>query len=309
MPNPIKEMVNQKQKGNGMHPQIHTVQTSDQQTLCAKTWGDQQKPALVLVHGYPDNQEVWEPIIHELIDDFYIITYDVRGAGQSSIPKHIRDYRLERLSLDLEAVVNQLLLDRPFHLAAHDWGSIQSWESVTEPKFKDRILSYTTITGPCLDHAAWLLRDEVKTHPANFLKKLSKSWYIGAFHLPFIAPTVWHYFTPEKWGKILNGLERKQDLPLNFHIASDGKYGINLYRANFIPSLTRPRQRYAQCPVQAVVLMRDAFVSPDYILKGMPKWVEQFEYVELDANHWAMLSEPQKMADYIRQFAWSQQPV
>ena len=55
--------------------------------------------------------------------------------------------------------------------------------------------------------------------------------------------------------------------------------------------------------------MRDAFVSPDYILKGMPKWVEQFEYVELDANHWAMLSEPQKMADYIRQFAWSQQPV
>ena len=196
-----------------MHPQIHTVQTSDQQTLCAKTWGDQQKPALVLVHGYPDNQEVWESIIHELIDDFYIITYDVRGAGQSSIPKHIRDYRLERLSLDLEAVVNQLLLDRPFHLAAHDWGSIQSWESVTEPKFKNRILSYTTISGPCLDHAAWLLRDEVKTHPANFLKKLSKSWYIGAFHLPFIAPTVWHYFTPEKWGKILNGLERKQDLP------------------------------------------------------------------------------------------------
>lgn len=309
MPNPIKEMVNQKQKGNGMHHQIHTVQTSDQQTLCAKTWGDQQKPALVLVHGYPDNQEVWEPIIHELIDDFYIITYDVRGAGQSSIPKHIRDYRLERLSLDLEAVVNQLLLDRSFHLAAHDWGSIQSWESVTEPKFKDRILSYTTISGPCLDHAAWLLRDEVKTHPANFLKKLSKSWYIGAFHLPFIAPTVWHYFTPEKWGKILNGLERKQDLPLNFHIASDGKYGVNLYRANFIPSLTRPRQRYAQCPVQAVVLMRDAFVSPDYILKGMPKWVEQFEYVELDANHWAVLSEPQKMADYIRQFAWSQQPV
>ncbi|MCU4413752.1 alpha/beta fold hydrolase [Acinetobacter sp. WU_MDCI_Axc73] len=292
-----------------MHPQIYTVQTSDQQKLCAKTWGDQQKPALVLVHGYPDNQEVWEPIIHELIDDFYIITYDVRGAGQSSIPKHIRNYRLEQLSLDLEAVVNQLLLNRPFHLAAHDWGSVQTWESVTEPKFKDRILSYTTISGPCLDHAAWLLRDEVKTSPIDFLKKLTKSWYIGAFHLPFIAPTVWQYFTPEKWGKILKGLERKQDLPLNFHIASDGKYGINLYRANFIPSLTRPRQRYAQCPVQAVVLMRDAFVSPDYILKEMPKWVEQFEYVELDANHWAILSEPKKVANYIRQFACSQQPA
>ena len=37
---------------------------------------------------------------------------------------------------------------------------------------------------------------------------------------------------------------------------------INLYRANFIPSLTQPRQRYAQCPVQAIVLKRDAFVKP-----------------------------------------------
>ncbi|MBK0064805.1 MULTISPECIES: alpha/beta fold hydrolase [unclassified Acinetobacter] len=288
-----------------MRPQIHTVQTSDQQSLCVKTWGNENNPALVLVHGYPDNQEVWEPMISELINDFYIVTYDVRGAGQSSIPQHIRDYRLKQLSLDLEVVVNQILGDRPFHLAAHDWGSIQTWESVTEPKFKDRILSYTTISGPCLDHAAWLLRDEVKNNPADFLKKLSKSWYIGAFHLPFIAPTVWHFFTPQKWGKILDGLEKKQNLPLNPHISSDGRYGINLYRANFISALTKPRQRYAQCPVQAVVLMRDAFVSPDYILKEMPKWVEQFEYVEVDANHWAILSEPQKVANYIRQFALS----
>lgn len=59
-------------------------------------------------------------IIQQLKQDFYIITYDVRGAGQSSIPARIRDYRLEQLSLDLESVVNAVLKDRPFHLAAHD---------------------------------------------------------------------------------------------------------------------------------------------------------------------------------------------
>ena len=83
---------------------------------------------------------------------------------------------------------------------------------------------------------------------------------------------------------------------------SDGKYGINLYRANFIPSLAQPRQRYAQCPVQAIVLKRDAFVSPEYITESMPKWVENFEYVELDANHWAVLSQPTKIAELIRHF-------
>ncbi|CAG67271.1 conserved hypothetical protein; putative Alpha/beta hydrolase fold domain [Acinetobacter baylyi ADP1] len=303
MPNLTNNMVNQNKKETTMHPQIHTVQTSDHQFLCAKTWGKPELPALVLVHGYPDNQEVWEPIIHELINEFYIVTYDVRGAGESSIPKHIRDYRLERLSLDLEAVVNQLLGHRPFHLAAHDWGSIQTWESVTEPRFKDRILSYTTISGPCLDHAAMLLGDEIKQNPVGFLKKLSKSWYIAAFHLPLLAPTVWQFLTAKQWAKVLSGLEKKSNLPLNHNIAKDGKYGINLYRANFIPALTKPRERYAQCPVQAVVLTRDAFVSPDYILKEMPKWVDQFEYVELDANHWAILSQPQTIAKYIAGFA------
>ncbi len=168
-----------------MQPKVHTVTTSDQQTLCAKTWGDEKNTPLVLVHGYPDNQEVWESIIEHLINDFYIVTYDVRGAGLSSIPKRIRDYRLERLSLDLQEVVDELLPNRQFHMAAHDWGSIQSWESVTEPKLKGRLLSYTTISGPCLDHAALFLRDKFKSSPAQILKILTKSWYIGAFHGEF----------------------------------------------------------------------------------------------------------------------------
>lgn len=289
-----------------MQPKVHTVTTSDQQTLCAKTWGDEKNTPLVLVHGYPDNQEVWESIIEHLINDFYIVTYDVRGAGLSSIPKRIRDYRLERLSLDLQEVVDELLPNRQFHMAAHDWGSIQSWESATEPKFKGSLLSYTTISGPCLDHAALFLRDKFKSSPGQILKILTKSWYIGAFHLPLLAPTVWSLFSPEKWGKVLTQLERKSNLPLNNNINADGKYGINLYRANFIPRLTDPRQRYAQCPVKAVILKYDTFVSPEYITEAMPKWVEKFEYVELEANHWAILSEPAKIADHIRQFIKAQ---
>ncbi|ENX62176.1 hypothetical protein F902_00370 [Acinetobacter higginsii] len=53
-----------------MQAQVKTVTTSDQQTLCVKTWGDEKKTPLVLVHGYPDNQEVWEPIIEKLVNDY-----------------------------------------------------------------------------------------------------------------------------------------------------------------------------------------------------------------------------------------------
>ncbi|WP_179998817.1 alpha/beta fold hydrolase [Acinetobacter sp. YH12239] len=285
-----------------MQFESHWINTTDQQKLYAKTWGDRNKPALVLVHGYPDNQEVWEPIISNLIEDYFVVTYDVRGAGQSSIPKKIRAYALAQLSLDLESVVNHLLPNRNFHVAAHDWGSIQTWESVTESKFKGRILSYTTISGPCLDHAAFWMREQFKHQKPKFFKQLIKSWYIVLFQLPVVAPTMWNFLNPDRWGKIFEILEDTKGLPVNQNISKDGEYGVALYRANFIPRLTMPRQRHAICPVQAVVLKRDKYVSPE-LIDEIPKWATVFERVEVDANHWAVLSRAQEIASYIKQFA------
>lgn len=284
-----------------MDARTQWVSTSDQQRLFAKAWGNAQNPALVLVHGYPDNQDVWKPVIEQLISEYYIVTYDVRGAGESSIPKRTKDFRLEQLSQDLDSVVRAVLGDRPFHLAAHDWGSIQSWESVTEPKFRGRILSYTTISGPCLDHAAYWMRQQFQHEKPKFFKQLSKSWYIAAFQLPFLAPAAWNFFSPERWGAVVSKLEGQPQLPLNANIVKDGKYGVGLYRANFIPRLLKPRERFAVCPVQAIVLKQDNFVSPA-LIDEVPKWAEDFSRVDLDANHWAVLSAPKKIAEHITDF-------
>ncbi|ATO18890.1 alpha/beta hydrolase [Acinetobacter sp. LoGeW2-3] len=284
-----------------METQPQWVATSDQQRLAVRTFGDMTKPALVLVHGYPDHQEVWKNVILYLKQDYFIVTYDVRSAGDSSIPKYVRDYRLERLSLDLEEVVNTILPGQSFHLAAHDWGSIQSWESVTDPRFEGRILSFTTMSGPCLDHVAFWMRNQFKHNRSRFFKQLSKSWYIAMFQLPWLAPAAWNFFNPERWSRVIRELEGKEGLPLNQNIVKDGKYGVSLYRANFIPRLLKPRERYAICPVQAIVLKRDNFVSPQ-LVDEMPKWVQTFSRVELDANHWAILSQPQAIANYIREF-------
>lgn len=288
-----------------MEARTQWVNTSDQQRLYVKAWGDERNPALVLVHGYPDNQEVWEPVIQLLMKDFYIVTYDVRGAGQSTIPKRVKDFRLEQLSQDLDSVTQAVLGGRPFHLAAHDWGSIQSWESVTEPKFRGRILSYTTISGPCLDHAAYWMRQQFQYEKTKFFKQLSKSWYIAAFQLPFLAPAAWNFFSPERWNAVVAKLERQTGLPQNANIVKDGKYGVGLYRANFIPRLLKPRERFAVCPVQAVVLKYDNFVSPA-LIDEVPKWAEDFTQAELDANHWAVLSAPEKIAGCIAEFAQKQ---
>ncbi len=197
------------------------------------------------------------------------------GAGESSIPKKISDYRLARLSQDLEEVVNKVLPNRAFHLAAHDWGSIQSWESVTDPRFKGRILSYSTLSGPCLDHAAFWMREQFQQNKAKFLKQMSKSWYIAMFQLPLVAPLAWNFFNPQRWARSCSNWKDMMICHSTRILSKMANMVLNLYRANFLPRLAQPRQRFAICPVQAIVLKYDQFVGPD-LVDEMSKWVDDF---------------------------------
>lgn len=142
--------------------------------LAVYRWGDANKPMLLFVHGYPDNHKVWLPLIARLLGRYQVVAYDVRGAGASDKPRRTRDYRLELLSQDLKAVLDAVSPERAVHLVAHDWGSIQTWESVTDPALRQRIASYTSISGPCLDHVGHWMRDRLRRRrPAALLQVLS----------------------------------------------------------------------------------------------------------------------------------------
>jgi hypothetical protein len=39
------------------------------------------------------------------------------------------------------------------------------------------------------------------------------------------------------------------------------------------------------------------------LIDEVPKWATEFERVEVNANHWAVLSRPQEIAQYIQEFA------
>ena len=60
------------------------------------TYGDEKKQPIVLVHGYPDNHSVWEPVAKLLADKYFVITYDVRGAGGSDVPRKQADLECRR---------------------------------------------------------------------------------------------------------------------------------------------------------------------------------------------------------------------
>ncbi|AZT85323.1 alpha/beta fold hydrolase [Marinobacter sp. NP-4(2019)] len=274
--------------------------------LYVTTDGNPDSPPLVLVHGYPDNHTVWDKVTEQLKERYFVVRYDVRGAGRSDKPAKTRAYRMTHLAADLAAVVDTVIPDRPFHLAAHDWGSIQSWESVTTGPLTSRIRSYTTISGPCLDHVGFWLRNNVtrvsEGGTRKVLKQLASSWYVAMFQLPLLPETVWRAGLDKVWPNYLKNREQVSDAEYNRFQRNDGRYGVKLYRANFMPKLLRPEPRPAQCPVQLIVPGQDNYVK-EQLFEGLEKWAGKLSRQDIDAPHWVLLTQPDVIAGWIDGFA------
>lgn len=277
--------------------------TRDGVRLAVYCWGAAEAPPLLLVHGYPDNHRVWLPLIAELVADFRLIAFDVRGFGASDKPRRRRDYRLEHLALDIEAVIHATSPGRPVHLLGHDWGSIQCWEAVTEPRLQPLIASFTTVSGPCLDHMGYWLRERGRQRRIGGLgRQLLSSWYVYFFHVPLLPELVWRLGFDRAWPWLLKRSEGVRSLPDNPTQRADGIHGIQLYRANFFSRLGRPQHRETSVAVQLIVPLRDRFVRP-WLFEGLSRWVPRLSRHEYEAGHWQLLDRPQALAERMRRLA------
>ena len=78
-------------------------------------------PVVVLVHGYAENSDSWEPLAADLMKDHTVVVPDLRGIGRSSKPEG--GYEKKTQAKDLRAVVTGLGYDRTF-VVAHDIGNM-----------------------------------------------------------------------------------------------------------------------------------------------------------------------------------------
>lgn len=271
--------------------------------------GNPGGPTVLLVHGYPDTHEVWDEICAELRADHRLVRYDVRGAGRSGQPADLAGYRLDQLADDLFAVVDAV--GGPVHLVGHDWGSIQAWHAVTDPRAAEAIASFTSMSGPCLDHVGYWFRRRMHRptprHVRQLTRQLAMSWYIGAFQLPFLAPAVWRFYLARRWPQMLRGVEGvppRPGLPAAT-LGDDAIHGISLYRANMRRRASGPKPRSTLIPVQLLELTGDHYVSRA-LLEGVERWAPNLTRRRLDATHWSALTiHAPAVADWVRGFAAS----
>jgi pimeloyl-ACP methyl ester carboxylesterase len=261
-------------------------------------------PVVVAVHGYPDTQRLWDPVVSELAPDHLVLTYDVRGAGLSGRPSATRGYRAACLVDDLVAVLDTVLPDRrPVHLLGHDWGSVQLWDAVcaeaTDPRLQARIASFTSISGPSLDHVAAFVRH---APVAQVRAQQRRSRYVLALHVPVLPELAWRHLA----GPLRRRLARVEGLPQvdgpaghwEETLGADGARGAGLYRANVRRRMRDPGPGRTRVPVLVVMPRQDRFLTP-----ALLRWASTagpVECVEVEGGHWLPRTSPQLVAELVR---------
>lgn len=246
------------------------------------------KPHVVLVHGYPNRQELWRRTIAELdLDDVHVVTYDVRGAGASDAPADQDGYRTELLVEDLVAVVESTVPEgESVHLVGHDWGSVQLWDVVAaeaaDPRLRGRVASFTSISGPSLDHVAHLIRHR-DGRELRLLNQSVRSSYVSFFHLPVLPELLW------------TGPGRLAGIN-----PDDARNGLNLYRANIRRRMRHPGELRTDVPVQVVQPRRDPFVT-EVMLEDLELACSDLTIAYVDAGHWVPRSHPRELAALVTQ--------
>ncbi|MGP9019745.1 SDR family oxidoreductase [Streptomyces sp. BR1] len=276
--------------------------------LCVAELGDTRQPTVVLVHGYPDSKEVWSEVAVRLSERFHVVLYDVRGHGRSTAPSPLRGgFTLEKLTDDFLAVVDAVSPDKPVHLVGHDWGSVQSWEFVTVKRTEGRIASFTSMSGPSLDHFGhWIKTRMTRPTPrrvGQLLGQGAKSWYVYMLHTPVLPELAWRGPLGKRWPKILERVEKvpSGDYP-TASLPQDAAHGAWLYRDNVRARLRRPRtDAYAHVPVQLITPTGDAFLS-ERLYDELELWAPQLVRRSLPAKHWVPRTRPDRLAAWITEF-------
>jgi pimeloyl-ACP methyl ester carboxylesterase len=277
------------------------VDLGDGVTIHVADAGPADGPAVMLVHGFPQNWWEWHELIVPLAADGYrVLCPDLRGAGWSSAPRC--SYRKNDMADDLAAVLDHLGV-ATVKLAAHDWGGPVAF--IMMLRHPERVTGFFGVNTV----APWVKRD------LSTIRNIWRFWYQIPISLPIIGPRI--ISNPDsRFVRLLSswvggGFTLPED-DVRMYLEcmqqpGHAEAGSRWYRSfQTKEMLAWMRGEYDQArvdvPVRWLTGTRDPVITAD-LTDGYAARISDFE-VELvdDAGHWIVAQRPELVLDRIRAF-------
>ena len=283
----------------------------DGSELQVEFYGPEDGPPIVLTHGWGLDTREWNYLKRDLSGVFRLIVWDEPGLGKSTRPTN-RDYSLENLARDLEAVL-ALAGDRPAILLGHSIGGMITLTlcdllpALLGGSVIGLVLTHTTPTNPVRT-----------TSGAAFFTAIEKPVLVPLMYLTIaLSPLVWLM----NWLSYLNGsahLSTKQssfggtetweqiDFFTRFQpeaspaVMARGMLGMMRYDAT---------QTLARISVPTLIVAgdRDSVTKPEAserIRSGIPR----ARLITLaPAKHLGLIEHHTRYAEVVREFAYAAQ--
>lgn len=131
-------------------------------------------PLVLCLHGFPDSADTFGDLLPRLAGAGYqAVAPFMRGYAPTQIPKD-GDYRVGTLGRDAIALADALNASR-FAIVGHDWGAATACAAAALAP--QRVSGIVTAAVPPLRKFVSNMR----------LGQLRRSWYMGFFHIPWLA--------------------------------------------------------------------------------------------------------------------------
>jgi pimeloyl-ACP methyl ester carboxylesterase len=279
-------------------------------TLNVALAGDPEKPAVILLHGFPESHRTWRELAPRLEGEFRLVMPDQRGFAGSDRPQEVDAYKTDKLVDDLFALADALGIER-FALVGHDWGGAVAWAAAL--RGERRLTRLAIVNAP---------------HPVIFQKSLIESedqrkasQYITAFRTPGFERAVEAMGYEAFFEKTFSGhvdLAKIPEAEKHQYLADWSQPGaltamLNWYRAaNLIvppPGIAVPLpdlllRAFPRVKVPTLVIwgMKDRALLP-LQLDGLEELVDDLQIERLvDAGHFVPWESPDEVAAALRLF-------
>ncbi len=275
--------------------------------------GDPTKPAILMLHGFPEYSGAFFDLIPHLENDFFCIAPDQRGYGQSWCPSEVSEYAPARLISDAAAILRHFSPDTPVTaVLGHDWGAAIAYglafrhpellqnlivANGVHPIPFQRALAAGGAQSEASQYINWLRAEGSETKlvensharmMAIFSKHMDMSWMTADKLSAYRAA----------WGD-----------------ASQVRGMVNWYRASTL-KVAEPGQPIASCdlpdlPAEALRVSmphlllwgaNDTALLPDCHI-GLEMFCNDLtRHTIADADHWILHQSPAEVARHIREF-------
>ncbi len=212
--------------------------------FAALTWGPQDGPLALCLHGYPDTARTWRHLGPALAErGWHVVAPYTRGYAPTSLAPD-GNYQLGALARDAILLHEALGGVERAALVGHDWGAATAYlAGAHAPERFSRIVTLAVAPGPVLLSAF--------RSPALTLRQLRMSWYMVFQLLPGLSEASLTRLIPRLWRDWSPGYDTHEDVPDVLEaLRPDGHAtaALRYYRAFFLPWMRRreyaPEQRH-----------------------------------------------------------------